>query len=74
VKYLNEGADFVRKSRREDAYRQMHAACGGAYRIESEGPRSGGSVLVGANDDTAVALDTEYWYIQFSCVQLTAAK
>lgn len=67
VKYLNDGADFVRKQRREDAYKQMHDACGGRYKIDAEGSSTeGGSVI---NSGTATFWSqSHYWYIQFSCV------
>jgi hypothetical protein len=36
VSYLNAGAKTVRNARREDAYKKMHAHCGGAYEIVRE--------------------------------------
>ncbi|MEK9145263.1 MAG: hypothetical protein AAB339_06620, partial [Elusimicrobiota bacterium] len=33
IKYLNAGARSVKDARREDAYKKMHSACGGAYKI-----------------------------------------
>ena len=67
VKYLNEGADFVRKPRREDAYKQMYSACNGKYRIDAEGPKAeGGAITVFG--DSAFYSESVYWYIQFSCV------
>ena len=68
VKYLNDGADFVRKQRREDAYKQMHDVCNGSYKIDAEGSSAeGGSVV---NSGTASFwTQSNYWYIQFSCVR-----
>jgi len=67
VKYLNEGAESVRKKRREDAYKQMYEACGGDYRIDSEGPSVEGGVVAPIGN-SAMVITSQYWYIQFSCV------
>jgi hypothetical protein len=67
VKYLNEGIGSVREKRRQDAYKKMHEACGGPYRIDAEGPRVEGGVVVPVGDAAAV-IPSQYWYIQFSCV------
>jgi hypothetical protein len=69
VRYLNDGAGFVKKKRRESAYKQMHDACGGAYRIDAEGAQVRDGVVMAIDPDMAVALASEYWYIQFSCVR-----
>lgn len=68
VRYLNQGADFVIQDRRQDAYAQMYKACDGRYRIDAEGPQVRGGYVVPAGG-MLVAGTTEYWYIQFSCVQ-----
>jgi hypothetical protein len=68
VKYLNQGADFVIKGRRADAYKQMHEACKGSYKIDSEGPQSNGSVTAVAAPGVAFTESNQYWYIRFSCV------
>ena len=66
IKYLNEGADFVIKKRRQDAYKKMSYACGGKYSIVSEGPKAkGGSVVPVGN--SMMYLQSEYWYITFAC-------
>lgn len=68
VKYLNAGADYVRKQRREDAYKQMHDACNGSYKIDAEGSNAeGGSVI--NSGGASIWTQTNYWYIQFSCVR-----
>ena len=36
ISYCNAGAKSVRDARREDAYKKMHASCGGAYEIVRE--------------------------------------
>jgi len=69
IKYLNGGADAVIKSRREDAYKKMYDACNGKYRIDAEGPREEGGVVMGISPSSSVYANSEYWYIQFSCVK-----
>lgn len=69
VKYLNNGADFVIKSRREDAYKQMYMACHGRYRIVAEGSREEGGVVAPIGNGAAYYGGFQYWYIQFSCVE-----
>lgn len=66
VKYLNEGIASVRKSRREDAYRQMHDFCNGAYKITAEGPKSEGGMAMPIGN-AAYYGDSQYWYMSFEC-------
>ena len=68
VRYLNEGASFIRERRRADAYRMMRESCGGDYRIDSEGAQLRDGVVI-AEEDMAFTFQSEYWYIQFSCVR-----
>ena len=64
VAYTVDGWASLERKRRQDAYRQMRAWCGGPYRIDAEGPRVvGGTVTVAGTVDLS-----EKWYIQFSCV------
>ena len=67
IKYLNQGAEFVKKARRNDAYEQMYYACGGKYRIIAEGVRSEGGAIVPFGQ-LAFFLDSQYLYIEFECV------
>lgn len=67
VKYLNDGADFVRKQRREDAYKQMHDVCGGRYKIDAEGTSAEGGAIVNSGP-SSFWMQSNYWYIQFSCL------
>jgi hypothetical protein len=67
VKYLDDGADFVRDKRRNDAYKQMYTACNGKYRIDAEGQKAEGGVVI-ALGDSATFAPSQYWYIQFSCI------
>ena len=64
VKYLKDGADFVRRQRREDAYKQMHDACGGAYRINAEGSSAEGGAVINSGSGSFFA-QSNYWYIAF---------
>lgn len=68
VKYLNQGAASVVAKRRENAYRQMYEACGGAYRIVAEGPKAEGGVVVPAGNMLMFA-SQQYIYIQFECAE-----
>ena len=67
VKYLNQGADFVIKGGREDAYKQMYTACNGKYKIDAEGQKAEGGVVQAIGNTTLLGSDFQYWYIQFSC-------
>ncbi len=73
VRYLNQGASSVVNTRREDAYKQMYTSCGGAYRIDAEGPQSDGAAVIPTATGAYIA-PSQYWYIQFSCVPHTAAN
>jgi hypothetical protein len=68
VKYLNNGADAVIESRREDAYRQMYSECSGKYKIDAEGPREEGGVVTPISGGSYYSSSFQCWYIQFSCV------
>ena len=67
VKYLNDGADYVRNQRREDAYKQMHDVCNGAYKIDAEGSSAEGGAVINSGTGSFWA-QSNYWYIQFSCI------
>lgn len=67
VKYLNQGVDFVIKSRREDAYKKMYESCGGSYKIVNEGPQAEGGAMVPVGN-TYFYSQSNYWYISFQCV------
>ena len=67
VKYLNQGMGHVKKSRRESAYKQMHAACGGKYKIVNEGPRAEGGSATNLTGGGMMFSSSEYWYINFQC-------
>ena len=67
VKYLNEGAGFVKRSRRESAYKKMYESCGGSYEIVKEGTNLEGGVIVPAGN-SAVWANSQYVYIEYRCV------
>jgi hypothetical protein len=69
VKYLNQGADFVIKSRREDAFKQMFDSCNGKYIVKSEGPREEGGIISQPVQGSMAFLSSEYWYILYECNQ-----
>ncbi len=69
IKYLNQGAGSVVAKRREDAYRQMHAACQGPYLIDAEGPQEEDGMVIPMAGGGALLAQSQYWYIQFSCVR-----
>ena len=71
VKYLNQGYQFARSARREDAYKKMYTQCGGPYRITSEGPRAEGGAVIPVGTGAYFA-DSQYWYINFECQKDTA--
>src|SRR5882672_8614839 len=66
IKYLAQGADSVIKSRRNNAYKQMHDHCGGPYRIVSEKVKSGDDVAVPIGETVVYGSD-DYIYIDFVC-------
>jgi len=69
VKYLNQGADFVINSRREDAYKMMYEDCDGKYDIVWERPREQDNsfVMVHNGNVNLYAGTSEYWYIGYRC-------
>jgi hypothetical protein len=72
VSYLNQGANFVIQNRREDAYKKMHKACNGRYRIIQEENSAGGSgaitTPVGGSYLTQT-YTTVYRRIVFECIR-----
>lgn len=67
IKYLNQGADFVIKQRREDAFEEMHEACAGEYKIVSEGNKNEGAMITPGLGNSLMVFDSEYWYITYEC-------
>lgn len=68
VKYLNNGASFIVNSRRENAFKQMHEACGGEYHILNESNQAtGGMIHNNGMGGLAYNQTSEYVYIDFQC-------
>jgi hypothetical protein len=66
IKYLNQGASSVIKSRRENAYKQMFEYCSGNYRIIREGQEQEGGAAIPVGGMVAYE-PTRYWYLDFEC-------
>lgn len=68
IRYLNQGADFVIKERRSDAYKKMYNTCSGRYQIVAEAPTQGGlTTAQNLGSGVTIFSGTEYWYISFQC-------
>lgn len=67
VSYLNQGAQFVKDSRRKDAYKKMHDACQGDYKILSEGESAEEGIATPIGNSVLYGQD-RYWKIKFECV------
>lgn len=67
VEYSLEGARSVVEKRRQDAYRKMHAYCGGAYKITSESLRKDGGSAVPIGGVLFYG-EERHNYIDFECV------
>lgn len=61
VKYLNKGGEFVKKARRDDAYKKMYENCNGEYNIVNEDVRYDG----GARNPY---VGPQYIYIEYKCL------
>jgi hypothetical protein len=66
IRYLNTGLQSWRKSRREDAEKQMQHYCSGPYHITAEGPRSKFGATMPIGNSVSFEVD-QYWYIAFEC-------
>jgi len=66
IQYSTEGARGIVDMRRKDAYRQMHAACRGRYKIVSEGDGSSGGVANTIGNSTFFS-SSGYRTINFTC-------
>lgn len=66
VKYLNQGAEFVIKARREDAYKKMFESCDGKYKIVNEGQQADGGSMTPVGNSYMYS-QFNYWYISFIC-------
>src|SRR5690348_16990394 len=55
VKYQIDGADFIVRRRREDAYKKMYESCGGRYLIVAEGAREENGMVVSTVTESGTA-------------------
>lgn len=69
VRYLNDGAGFIVKARKNKAQKKMWEACSGKYEIIQEGERQSGAVATSLTATTAIATPMNYWYVEFRCVK-----
>ena len=67
IRYLNEGASFTRKARREDVYKKIAESCNGDFKILKEGVKSRTGTI-----QTQQSIDdypnARYVYIKYACV------
>ncbi|WP_199611550.1 hypothetical protein [Flocculibacter collagenilyticus] len=71
MRYLNEGASFVREARREDAYKKMFTMCEGKYDIIAETDSETTPITYTSETNTGFVSQTvssSYRYIHFKCV------
>jgi hypothetical protein len=61
VAYSMVGTSDMVKRRRDDAYKKMHEACNGPYRIVAE------TATGLSTEATSAAHSLNNWYIQFAC-------
>lgn len=73
VKYYNDGTESTLATAREDAFKQIREACGGAYRIVREEPRDEEGAIVALG---SVGLQTynEFVYIEYVCKDTAGAN
>ncbi|GGB45976.1 hypothetical protein K8B83_04900 [Shewanella inventionis] len=70
MRYLNEGAEFVREARREDAYKKMYNLCNGKYELVDEADsETTPTTFINETSTgfTAQTLSSTYTYIYFRC-------
>jgi len=67
VKYLNKGPEYVKKARREDAYKIMYQNCNGKYNIVNENIRyeDGTNNLI---VNSTIYSGLQYIYIEYKCL------
>jgi hypothetical protein len=68
VSYLNQGAKSVIQDRRQDAYRKMHDACQGPYKILQEGEQLGEGMATPIGD-SVIYTQERRWQIKFECAE-----
>lgn len=71
MRYLNEGASFVREARREDAYKKMFNMCDSKYEILAETSSETSPMILTTETNIGFmsqAVSSSYRYIHFKCV------
>lgn len=67
VRYAWSRDEETNADRRDEAYKMMHDACGGDYRLLDEDARTEPTALVGTPAGGHVTTVT-YWYMEFECI------
>ena len=67
IRYLNEGASFTRKARREDVYQKIAESCNGDFKIIKEGVKSRTGTIQ-TQDSLDNYPNARYVYIKYACV------
>jgi len=68
IRYLNEGASFTRKARREDVHMKISESCNGEFQIVKEGVMSKkGSIQTQESLDAYPS--ARYVYIKYKCMK-----
>lgn len=68
VKYNNEGLDYLKASRKEDAFKRMSENCNGKYKVTEEGPMGETGISHGTATGGSVWGTSQYWYIGYECL------
>ncbi|WP_226704053.1 hypothetical protein [Microbulbifer elongatus] len=68
VSYLAEGASFVQKSRRQDAYKKMHDHCNGKYELKDSEQTGGNNAIVGTGANMTGYYESRHVTFYFRCV------
>jgi hypothetical protein len=71
IRYLNTGLESWKRSRREDANKQMQHFCAGPYKIIDEGPRSKFGAEMPIGNSVSFEVD-QYTYLSFECAKQPA--
>ena len=74
ISYLNAGATSVKAARKEDAYKQMHTACNGKYRIVNKEDKNTGAVFISDGSGGGYMANTNRTYIKFLCVDTSKTE
>lgn len=67
IRYLNEGASFTRKARREDVYKKIAESCNGEFKIIKEGVKSRTGTMQ-TQESTENYPNARYVYIKYACI------